>query len=146
MSANVQDLQLRKTIPIFVSAKKDRIMKKLILLIVIIAIVLVGVMTCPQKDAHTDALMKLVNVALDTELSKHAKTEEEMGIAMFGSILGSGIAEFVIDKKLMVDNYVVCSIGRVLLDGEEKVVSVGCFNHVFTMPEDKLKEELKKSF
>ena len=121
-------------------------MKKLILLIVIIAIALVGVVTCPQKDAHTDALMKLVNVALDTELSKYAKTEAEMGFAMLGSVIGSGIAEMVIDKKLMVDNYVVCSIGRVLLDGEEKVVSVGCFNHVFTMPEDKLKEELKKSF
>ena len=68
------------------------------------------------------------------------------GIAMLGSVIGSGIAEMVIDQKLMVDNYFVCSIGRVLLDGEEKVVSVGCFNHVFTMPEDKLKEELKKSF
>lgn len=121
-------------------------MKKLILLIVIIAIALVGVMTCPQKDAHTDALMKLVNVALDTELSKHAKTEAEMGFAMLGSVIGSGIVEMLIDQKLMVDNYFVCSIGRVLLDGEEKVVSVGCFNHVFTMPEDKLKEELKKSF
>lgn len=120
-------------------------MKKLLLLIVIIAIALVGVITCPQKDAHTDALMKLVNVALDTELSKNAKTEEEMGFAMLGSILGSGIGEIVIDKKLLVDNYFVCSVGRVVLDGEEKIVSLGFFNHVFTMPEDKLKEELKKS-
>jgi hypothetical protein len=121
-------------------------MKKILLLIIIIGIALVGVITCPQKDAHTDALMKLVNVALDSELSKHADTEEEMGLAMFGSIIGSGIAEFVIDKKLLVDNYFVCSIGRIVFDGEEKIVSVGCFNHVFTMPEDKLKEELKNSF
>ena len=120
-------------------------MKKLILFIAIIAIALVGVMTCPQKDAHTDALMKLVNAALDTELSKHAKTEAEMGFAMLGSVIGSGIAEMVIDQKLMVDNYFVCSIGRIIFDGEEKVVSVGFFNHVFTMPEDKLKEELQKA-
>lgn len=121
-------------------------MKKILVLFLFVGIGLVAVVTCPQKDAHTDALMKLVNVALDTELSKHAKTEAEMGFAMLGSVIGSGIAEMVIDQKLMVDNYFVCSIGRVLLDGEEKVVSVGCFNHVFTMPEDKLKEELKKSF
>ena len=45
-------------------------MKKTLAFIVFIAIVLVGVVTCPPKDAHQDALMKLVNVALDTELSK----------------------------------------------------------------------------
>ena len=118
----------------------------IILFVVIIAIALVGIVTCPQKDAHTDALMKLVNVALDSELARHADTEEEMGLAMLGSVLGSGIAEIVIDKKLLVDNYFVCSIGRIVFEGEEKIVSVGCFNHVFTMPEDKLKEELKNSF
>ena len=122
-------------------------MKKILLLFIIfISIALVGIVTCPQKDAHTDALMKLVNVALDSELSRHANTEEEMGLAMLGSVLGSGIAEIVIDKKLLVDNYFVCSIGRIVFEGEEKIVSVGCFNHVFTMPEDKLKEELKNSF
>ena len=121
-------------------------MKKILLFIIFIAIALVGIVTCPQKDAHTDALMKLINVALDSELARHADTEEEMGLAMLGSVLGSGIAEIVIDKKLLVDNYFVCSIGRIVFEGEEKIVSVGCFNHVFTMPEDKLKEELKNSF
>ena len=121
-------------------------MKKVVFLIVFVAIALVGIITCPQKDAHTDALMKLVNVALDSELSRHADTKEEMGLAMLGSFIGSGIAEIVIDKKLLVDNYFVCSIGRIVFEGEEKIVSVGCFNHVFTMPEDKLKEELKNSF
>ena len=84
---------------------------------------MVGVITCPQKDAHTDALMKIVNVALDSELSRHAETKEEMGLAMIGSFLGSGIAEIVIDKKLLVDNYFVCSIGRIVFDGEELLQS-----------------------
>ena len=121
-------------------------MMNLLSIIVIIAIILVGVITCPQKDAHAYALMNLVNVALDSELSRHADTKEEMGLAMLGSFIGSGIADIVIDKKLLVDNYFVCSIGRIVFEGEEKIVSVGCFNHVFTMPEDKLKEELKNSF
>lgn len=120
-------------------------MKKILVLFLFVGIGLVAVVTCPQKDAHTDALMKLVNVALDSELSRHAETKEEMGLAMLGSFIGSGIAEFVIDKKLLVDNYFVCSIGRIVFEGEEKIVSVGCFNHVFTMPEDKLKEELQKA-
>ena len=96
-------------------------MKNLLSIIVIIAIILVGVITCPQKDAHADALRKLVNVALDSELSRHADTKEEMGLAMLGSFIGSGIAEIVIDKKLLVDNYFVCSIGRIVLEGEERL-------------------------
>lgn len=43
--------------------------------------------------------MKLINVALDTELSRNAKTETDMGFAMLGSVIGSGIAEIVIDKN-----------------------------------------------
>lgn len=39
----------------------------------------------------------------------------------------------------------VVEISRIVFEGEEKIVSVGFFNHVFTMPEDKLKEELKNS-
>lgn len=120
-------------------------MKKILVFIVFIVIALVGVITCPQKDVHKVTLMNLVNVALDTELIKKASSEEEKGLALLGSIIGSEIAEYVIDKKLMIDNYFVCSIGRIVFDGEEKVVSVGVFNHVFTMLEDKLKEDLKNS-
>ena len=121
-------------------------MKKILVLILFIGIALVAVITCPQKDSHKDALMKLINVALDTELYDKAKTEEEMGFAMLGSVIGSGIAEIIIDKKLLVDNYFVCSTGRIILEGEEKIVSVGFFNHVFTMSEEQMKEELKTAF
>ena len=120
-------------------------MKKILVLFLFVGIALVAVITCPQKDAHKDALMKLVNVALDTELYDKAKTEEEMGFAMLGSVIGSGIAEIILDKKLLVDNYFVCSAGRIIFDGEEKIVSIGFLNHVFTMSEEQLKEELKNS-
>ena len=56
-------------------------MKRILVFIVLIAITLAAVVTCPPKDAHKDALMNLVNVALDTELSKKASTDEEKGLA-----------------------------------------------------------------
>lgn len=118
-------------------------MKNTLSFILVIAIILVGVMTCPQKEAHKDALMKLVDSALDSELYKRANTEEEKGFAMIGSFLGSGIAEIFLDKKLLVDNYFVLSVGRIVFEGEEKIVSVGLFNHVFTEDEKALKERLK---
>ena len=73
-------------------------MKKLFILILIAAVL--AVLTCPQKEAHKDALMKIVETAIDAELTKGAETETEKGFAMIGSLLGSGLAEIVLDKKL----------------------------------------------
>ena len=115
-------------------------MKKLLILILISAVL--AVLTCPQKKAHKDALMTLVDTAIDAELNKDAETEVEKGFAMLSSWLGSGIAEIVLDKKLEVENYFVCSIGRIRFDGKDNIVSVGIFNHVFTKDKDELKEEL----
>lgn len=103
---------------------------------------LVCVVTCPDKDAHSDALMNLFNVAWQTELSEITTNENE-GLLMLGSALGTGVAEYVIDKHLIVDNYFVCSIGRFNYDGEENIVSLGILNHIFTKSEEDLLRELE---
>lgn len=72
-------------------------------------------MMCSQKDTHTDALMKFL-MYIGCKIIQECKMEEEM----------------VIDKKQWVDNYFVCSIGRIVSEEENKVVFVG-FNHVFAM-------------
>ena len=41
---------------------------------------------------------------------------------------------------LKVDNYFVCSVGTITLDGEARAVSIGVLNHVFTPDEKDLKE------
>ena len=111
-------------------------------LLIVFALSLTCVVTCPDKDAHSEALLKLFNVAFQSELSS-VKTEENEAWMMLGAALGSGIAEFIIDQHLVVDNYFVCSIGRTIYDGEEKIVSVGVLNHVFTMSEEDLTEKLE---
>lgn len=111
--------------------------------LIVCALLALCVITCPKRDAHSDAIMKLVNVALDSELSKNLG-DDELGLAIFGSVLGSGIAEIVVDKKMVVDNYFVCSIGRIPFDGKDNIVSVGVLNHVFTLSEEDLKQKLKE--
>lgn len=111
-------------------------------LLIVFALSLVCIVTCPDKDAHSDALMKLFNVAWQTELAEVGINENE-GLAFFGSALGSGIAEYVIEKQLIVDNYFVCSIGRFIYEGEENIVSVGVLNHIFTKSEEELLRELE---
>lgn len=103
---------------------------------------LVCVVTCPDKNAHSEALMKLFNVAYQAELAE-ITTDKNEGWMMLGSALGSGIAEYIIDKQLIVDNYFVCSIGRFNYDGEENIVSLGVLNHIFTKSEEDLLREME---
>lgn len=51
----------------------------------------VCVTTCPDHDAHSEALKNLLNKTLTAELSKDVSTEEDAGWAMFGSMIGTGI-------------------------------------------------------
>lgn len=90
-----------------------------------------AVITCPDKQAHKDAIMAVVNEKINEEL----KTDEPdmQGLsALFGS-LGTGIASRIVDNRLVVKNHFLWSTGEFQnLDGEYNQVSVGVFGHIFT--------------
>lgn len=111
-------------------------------LLVLLAIALVGVVTCPDKEAHSAAMMNLINVGLSSEMSK---SDMDENIALFTATLGSGLFELIINKTLVVDNYFVFSKGRLVYDGESTTVSLGVFNHVFTMSEEEFLRRLEEA-
>ena len=49
---------------------------------------------------------------------------------VLGALIGSQLVGVYIQSSLSVDNYILFSIGKISLKGEEKVVSIGFFNHV----------------
>ena len=102
-------------------------------LLVLLILGSVCVATCPDREAHSEALKGLVNQVVTSELSG----EEDAGLVMFGSVIGTGLGGLVIDNMLNIEDYFVCSIGTVTFDGETHVVSVGLLNHVFTIDEEK---------
>lgn len=112
-------------------------------LIAIISLLIVGaaaVVTCPDKQAHKDAIMSVVNEKINDEL-KTDDAEMQGLSALFGS-LGSGIAGRIIDNRLVVKNYFLWSTGELQdLNGEYNQVSVGVFGHIFTFN----KEDLDKA-
>ena len=96
----------------------------------LLALLILGgvcVATCPDREAHSEALKDLVNQVITAELSGE---EEDADLVMFGSMIGTGLSGLVIDNMLNVEDYLVCS-------GETHVVSVGLLNHVFTIDEEK---------
>lgn len=113
-------------------------MKKLLLFILIlVAVAGVCVVTCPDKEAHSEALKDLVNTVLTEEL---AEGESEAGFVAFGSMLGTGLAGIVLDNTLKVENHFVCSVGTITYAGKTKIVSLGILNHVFTADKEDFKQ------
>lgn len=115
-------------------------MKKGILAVVILLALLgIAVLTCPDKQAHKDAIMAVVNEKINERISS---SEEEEGLATLAGTLGSGIVGLVLDNRLTVKNHFAFSTGDIRdLEGNEQRISVGVFGHVFTFS----KEDLDKS-
>lgn len=119
-------------------------MKKFFITLAVLLVVLagVGVMTCPDKQAHKDAIMSVINEKINESVSKDS-TEGDEGIALFASSLGSGIVGYVLDNRLTVKNHFVFSTGELnKLDGTSERLSVGVFGHVFTFSKDDLDKAL----
>lgn len=98
----------------------------------------VAVISCPDKEAHKDAITKVVNEAVQEELGVK-EDDDSLGILKGLANIGAGI---YLDNKFSVDNYFVCSVGRILHGAENDVVSFGIFGHVFTFGKEDVKEML----
>ena len=116
--------------------------KVLIALLIILGLGGVAVISCPDRQDHKDAIMEVVSGAINDELQTSDKDVQELS-AFFGS-LGSGVAGFLLDKRLTVKNYFVFSVGVIKdLEGVDQKVSVGVFGHVFTGDKEQLKQAVK---
>lgn len=116
-------------------------MKKfLYTILILVAITAVFIGTCPNKRDHTDAIMEVVNSSLND-----TKEGEADGWSLLGSVIGSKIISVILDQKLQVKNYFVCSVGQITIEGETKTLSIGLLNHVFTFDKDKLKDSFNKT-
>ena len=114
-------------------------MKKfLFFLLVVLGIGAVAVVTCPDKDAHKDAIQNVVKEALADEVN----AGEDNGLSGIFAGIGSSVSGWIIDKGLTVENHFVYSVGKFSDGKEPKTVSVGVFGHVFTFSKEDLKKEL----
>lgn len=114
-------------------------MKKFIkALIILLVIAGVAVVTCPDKQDHKDAITSVINEVVHDELGVNQE-DDSLGILKGLANIGAGI---YLDNKFSVDNYFVCSVGRILHGAENDVVSFGIFGHVFTFGKEDVKEML----
>lgn len=116
-------------------------MKKLtITLLLFVGAAVVLTMTCPDAESHKNAFKEAANQAVQQELGQ---TSEFAG-ALIGGLLGNYFVDNLVDSRMSVKNYFVCSVGYLnSLDGSEpQLVTVGLLNHVFAPTPEQIRESI----
>lgn len=107
----------------------------------LLAVALVAIVTCPGKDKHVDKIASTVSNVVDDETKGLGK----FAISLIDGLTGKDIVKRSVDKVITVDDYSLLSLGKVEWQGKEHITSVGIFGMVFTMPEEMMKDKLRKA-
>ena len=107
------------------------------------------VLTCPGRADHEAAIQEVTKAWVGDKVDENLGEITGIG-GVFGDLINKALKELtgfgtdkVISNYLDVKNYVVCSVVRMSIgDGEEKMVSLGLFGHVFTFG----KEDIEKAW
>ena len=106
----------------------------------VIGLIVAAILTCPKKDQHVTAISDRFTSVMNSQLTKDSDEYETLGV-----FLGNALAAPIIRNFISVDDYVVCSVGKISYQGEERTVSVGAFGHVFTVSKEIIKETIDSS-
>ena len=112
-------------------------MKKLLIVVIILLLAVLMTMTVPTKQTHKDAMMEAVKEFVDEEADNRFGDNVLTDI---GKSVAVKTVELALNTKLKEHNYLVLNTTYVKLNGEEHMLSLGMFGHVFTFDKE-AKEE-----
>lgn len=110
-------------------------MKKLLGILIFLGFLWLLYSTCPNENDHVEALSevipefindKLGEIGLDSELRNDPRVQE------FINILGPSLVD--------VNDYLIFSVAKEKLSGENNVVSFGILGHVYTFNDEIVKK------
>lgn len=113
-----------------------------IALIIVAAFVLFLVITCPGERKHKQVVEDLVSEAVE-EMGD--STEENSAWSGISDMIVSQVTKTLLGSQFSVDNYLICSVGKVHYHHENVVVTFGIANHVFCLvSKEDIKENIRK--
>ena len=117
-------------------------MKKNIILALCLAVAFfVLAFTCPDKEAHSEAITYKVSIVVNEKIDNG---ENENPLGFLGSMYVSKIIGEVLESRLKVNNYLIFSTGEINYKGEVKTISFGILNHVFTIGKEDVERNLEE--
>ena len=120
------------------------------ILLTLVVLVAVMVVTCPKTEQHKEVLSTVitntVNDAVNDNDNLTGNTFIDNAFKTVSNAFAGKVIETAVDNLVTVDNYVVCSLGKVHYDGKDHIVSLGVFGHIFTVDEDDLREAAEQYY
>jgi hypothetical protein len=117
-------------------------MKKYLLIIIVLLVAVLMVLTVPDKAKHKEAMMEAINEYVEEE------AVDKLGDNVLAR-LGKGVivktVETALNSKLKIENYYLFNKTYVRLDGEDQMLSLGMFGHVFTFDKEMIREKLEEA-
>lgn len=117
-------------------------MKKYLLIIIVLLVAVLMVLSVPDKAKHKEAMMEAINEYVEEE------AVDKLGDTVLAR-LGKGVIvktiETALNSKLKIENYYLFNKTYVRLDGEDEMLSLGMFGHVFTFDKEMLREKLEEA-
>ena len=116
-------------------------MKKFVVFLVIIGAIALGLMvTTPDRQQHVDTIKSVVKGAVSAELRDN-NIDGPLGSIV--SVAATTAIDQFLNTSFLVRDHRFYSLGFVDYNGEFVMVSLGIFNHVYTLDEDQARQLIK---
>ena len=119
-------------------------MKKFLFLIVFLAVVAGALIaTCPDRNAHLEAIKSVVSEVANEEMDKQSNilTTE---LASISTMLTINMADTYLKSNLIIRDHTFYNIGYINYNDDLRMISFGILNHVFTLDKETAKEIMKE--
>lgn len=116
----------------------------LVLLLSFVVLIATMIITCPKAEQHKEVLSTVITATVNDAVNESdnitGNAYLDNAFKAVSNAFAGKVIQAAVDELVSVDNYVVCSLGKVRYEGKAHVVSVGVFGHIFTVDEDDLRE------
>jgi hypothetical protein len=117
-------------------------MKKFLIFLGIIAVVAVALMaTTPDRQQHVDTIKSVMTGAVNAELREN---NIDGPLGSIASVAATMAVDKYLSTNFLVRDHRFYSLGFIDYNNEFQMVSVGVFNHVYTLDEEQAREMIKK--
>ena len=99
-----------------------------------------------HKEVLSTVITTTVNNAVNDNDNLTGNTFIDNAFKTVSNAFAGKVIETAVDNLVTVDNYVVCSLGKVHYEGKDHIVSLGVFGHIFTVDEDDLREAAEQYY
>ena len=116
----------------------------LVLLLSFVVLIATMIITCPKAEQHKEVLSTVITATVNDAVNESdnitGNAYLDNAFKTISNAFAGKVIQAAVNELVTVDNYVVCSLGKVRYEGKAHVVSVGVFGHIFTVDEDDLRE------